>query len=449
MSVKVENLEKNMAKLTVEVDAADFDKAIVTSYNKNKGKFNLPGFRKGKAPMEMIKKMYGVQVFYEDALNEVLDKTYPDAAKESGLEIVSRPEIGVDQMGEGKNLIYTATVAVKPAVTLGEYKGVTVERADVSVSAKEVNQRLQAELEKNARIVEVDRPIQKDDIANIDFVGSVDGKEFPGGKGEDYPLTIGSGTFIPGFEDQLIGKKAGEETDVNVTFPEAYGAKDLAGKEAVFKVNIKTVKEKQVPKADDEFASEVSEFDTLEDYKKDLKKIIKEEKDKQAASANENAVVNKVVENASLESPEPMIDNQLDSMYYDYTMRLQQQGIPMDQYLQITGMTEEKLKEQMKPSAEKNIRTSLVLEAIMKQENITVSDDRVDEEFKKIADQYKMKFDDLMKTVTDSQKESIKRELSIQETVDMLVAEANLVKAEKKAAKDEAEEGTESTESAE
>ncbi len=449
MSVKVENLEKNMAKLTVEVDAADFDKAIVTSYNKNKGKFNLPGFRKGKAPMEMIKKMYGVQVFYEDALNEVLDKTYPDAAKESGLEIVSRPEIGVDQMGEGKNLIYTATVAVKPAVTLGEYKGVTVERADVSVSAKEVNQRLQAELEKNARIVEVDRPIQKDDIANIDFVGSVDGKEFPGGKGEDYPLTIGSGTFIPGFEDQLIGKKAGEETDVNVTFPEAYGAKDLAGKEAVFKVNIKTVKEKQVPKADDEFASEVSEFDTLEDYKKDLKKIIKEEKDKQAASANENAVVNKVVENASLEIPEPMIDNQLDSMYYDYTMRLQQQGIPMDQYLQITGMTEEKLKEQMKPSAEKNIRTSLVLEAIMKQENITVSDDRVDEEFKKIADQYKMKFDDLMKTVTDSQKESIKRELSIQETVDMLVAEANLVKAEKKAAKDEAEEGTESTESAE
>ena len=274
MSVKVENLEKNMAKLTVEVDNAEFLKAIDVAYKKNRNKFNLPGFRKGKAPKEMIMKMYGPQVFFEDALNEILDKTYPEAAKESGLEIVSRPEIGVEQIGMDQNVIYTATVAVKPEVTLGEYKGVTVEKAETTVSAKEVNEKLAAELEKNARVVEVEREIKKDDIANIDFVGSVDGVEFEGGKGEDYPLTIGSGTFIPGFEDQLIGHKAGETVDVKVTFPENYGAKDLAGKEALFVTTIKTVKEKQVPAADDEFASEVSEFDTLDEYKKDLKKTL-------------------------------------------------------------------------------------------------------------------------------------------------------------------------------
>ncbi len=443
MSVKVENLEKSMAKLTVEVEAAEFDKALVKAYNKTKNRFNLPGFRKGKAPMAMIEKMYGVEVFYEEAINTVLDATYPEAMKESGLDIVSRPEIAVDQIGKGQNLVYTATVAVKPVVTLGEYKGVTVEKADTTVSAKEVTERLNRELEKNARVVDVDREIKTDDTATIDFVGSVDGVEFPGGKGEDYPLTIGSGTFIPGFEDQLIGHKTGETVDVNVTFPEEYGAKDLAGKAALFKVTIKGVKEKQVPAADDEFASEVSEFDTLDEYKKDLKKTIKEEKEKQAAAANENAVVAKVVENASLEIPAPMVEMQVEQMYYDYQMRLQQQGIPMDQYLQITGLTKEKLEEQMKPSAENNIKSSLVLEAIQKQENIEASDEKVEEEFKKIAEQYKMKYEDLVKTVTDSQKESVKRELSIQATIDMLVAEANFVKAEKKAKKEETAENAE------
>ena len=292
-------------------------------------------------------------------------------------------------------------------------------------------------------MVDVDREIKTDDTATIDFVGSVDGVEFPGGKGEDYPLTIGSGTFIPGFEDQLIGHKTGETVDVNVTFPEEYGAKDLAGKAALFKVTIKGVKEKQVPAADDEFASEVSEFDTLDEYKKDLKKTIKEEKEKQAAAANENAVVAKVVENATLEIPAPMVEMQVEQMYYDYQMRLQQQGIPMDQYLQITGLTKEKLEEQMKPSAENNIKSSLVLEAIQKQENIEASDEKVEEEFKKIAEQYKMKYEDLVKTVTDSQKESVKRELSIQATIDMLVAEANFVKAEKKAKKEETAENAE------
>ncbi len=442
MSVKVENLEHNMAKLTIEVDNAEFLKAIDAAYNKNKGRFNLPGFRKGHAPKAMIEKMYGPQVFFEDALNEVLDKTYPDAAKESGLEIVSRPEIGVDQIGADKNLIYTATVAVKPEVTLGEYKGVTVEKAETTVTAKEVNEKLKQELEKNARVVEVDRAIKKNDIATIDFVGSVDGKEFEGGKGEDYPLTIGSGTFIPGFEDQLIGHKAGETVDVNVTFPEEYGAKDLAGKAALFKTAIKLVKEKQVPAADDEFASEVSEFDTLDEYKKDLKKTLKEAKEKQATSANENSVVAKVVDNATVDIPKAMIDAQLDNMIYDYQMRLQQQGIPMDQYLKITGQTVEQLREQMMPNAERNIKTSLVIEAVMKAENITVADDRCDEEFKKIADQYKMKYEDLMKNMTDSQKDSMKRDLAFQDTVDFLVSEANLVKPEKKkkSDKDEAEE---------
>lgn len=435
MSVKVENLEKNMAKLTVEVDNAEFLKAIDVAYKKNRNKFNLPGFRKGKAPKEMIMKMYGPQVFFEDALNEILDKTYPEAAKESGLEIVSRPEIGVEQIGMDQNVIYTATVAVKPEVTLGEYKGVTVEKAETTVSAKEVNEKLAAELEKNARVVEVEREIKKDDIATIDFVGSVDGVEFEGGKGEDYPLTIGSGTFIPGFEDQLIGHKAGETVDVKVTFPENYGAKDLAGKEALFVTTIKAVKEKQVPAADDEFASEVSEFDTLDEYKKDLKKTLKEEKEKAATTTNERNVIAKVVENASVEIPAPMLEARLDNMLYDYQTRLAQQGIPMDQYLQITGQTVEQIKEQMKESAEKNLKTSLVIEAIMEKENITVADERVDEEFKKIAEQYKMEYDDLKKTVSEEQKESMKREIAFQETIDMLVAEANLVKAEKKSKK--------------
>ena len=435
MSVKVENLEKNMAKLTVEVDNAEFLKAIDVAYKKNRNKFNLPGFRKGKAPKEMIMKMYGPQVFFEDALNEILDKTYPEAAKESGLEIVSRPEIGVEQIGMDQNVIYTATVAVKPEVTLGEYKGVTVEKAETTVSAKEVNEKLAAELEKNARVVDVDREIKKDDIANIDFVGSVDGVEFEGGKGEDYPLTIGSGTFIPGFEDQLIGHKAGETVDVKVTFPENYGARDLAGKEALFVTTIKTVKEKQVPAADDEFASEVSEFDTLDEYKKDLKKTLKEEKEKAATTTNERNVIAKVVENASVEIPAPMLEAQLDNMLYDYQTRLAQQGIPMDQYLKITGQTVEQIKDQMKESAEKNLKTSLVIEAIMEKENITVAEERVDEEFKKIAEQYKMEYDDLKKTVSEEQKESMKREIAFQETIDMLVAEANLVKAEKKSKK--------------
>lgn len=441
MSVKVEKLEKNMAKIIVEVDAAEFDKALVSSYNKNKGKYNLPGFRKGKAPMAMIEKAYGPQVFFETAVDELLDKTYPDAMKESGLEIVSRPEISVDQIGKGQNLIYTATVAVKPEVTLGEYKGVTAVKADTKVTAADVKAELDKALEQNARMVDVERAIKKNDIAKIDFVGYVDGKEFAGGKGEDYPLTIGSGTFIPGFEDQLIGAKTGDEVDVNVTFPEAYGAKELAGKAALFKVTIKQVQEKQVPKADDEFASEVSEFDTLAAYKEDIKKKLKEKKEEQAEAANENAVVAAVVENASMEIPDPMIESQVMNMLNDYARRLQQQGIPLDQYLQITGQTAETLKEQMRPSAEKNIKTRLVLEAVCEKEGITATDEEMDEAFKEIAEQYNMKLEDLMKNVGDFEKEQMKKDLAIQNTIDFLVKEAKLV-APKKEAKDDAKEET-------
>lgn len=440
MSVKVENLEKSMAKLTVTVSAAEFEKALEQSFRKNKNRFNVPGFRKGKATRQMVEKMFGESALYDDALNFALDASYPDASRESGLAIVSRPEISIEQIGKGQDLIYTASVAVKPEVTLGEYKGVTAEKAETTVSAKEVTERLNRELEKNARIVEVERSVKTGDTALIDFVGTIDGAEFAGGKGEDYPLEIGSGTFIPGFEDQLIGHKTGEAVEVNVSFPEDYGAKELAGKAAVFQCTIKSVKEKQIPKADDEFASEVSEFETLEEYKKDLKKQLKEQKDKQATTQNENNVVRAVVANASVELPKPMVDMQLDQMFYDYTARLQQQGIPMDQYMQITGQNEQDIKEQMRSQAEEQIKTSLVLEAIQKKENITVADERVEEEFNRIAEQYKMKPEDLMKTVTESQRESVKQELAVQETIDMLVAEAKLVKPEKKSKKDEAAE---------
>ncbi len=440
MSVKVENLEKSMAKLTVTVSAVEFEKALEQSFRKNKNRFNVPGFRKGKATRQMVEKMFGESALYDDALNFALDASYPDASRESGLAIVSRPEISIEQIGKGQDLIYTASVAVKPEVTLGEYKGVTAEKAETTVSAKEVTERLNRELEKNARIVEVERSIKTGDTALIDFVGTIDGAEFAGGKGEDYPLEIGSGTFIPGFEDQLIGHKTGEAVEVNVSFPEDYGAKELAGKAAVFQCTIKSVKEKQIPKADDEFASEVSEFETLEEYKKDLKKQLKEQKDKQATTQNENNVVRAVVANASVELPKPMVDMQLDQMFYDYTARLQQQGIPMDQYMQITGQNEQDIKEQMRSQAEEQIKTSLVLEAIQKKENITVADERVEEEFNRIAEQYKMKPEDLMKTVTESQRGSVKQELAVQETIDMLVAEAKLVKPEKKSKKDEAAE---------
>ena len=363
MSVQVEKLEKNMAKLTVEVSAEDFKAAIKKAFNKNKNRFSIPGFRKGKAPQAMIEKMYGEGVFYEDAADEAINASYAEAMKESGLDIVSRPEVTIEKIGKDEPFVYSALVAVKPEVTLGQYKGVEVEKADASVSAEDVEAELKKVQEQNARLLTVeDRGVEDGDQTVIDFEGFVDGKGFEGGKAEDYPLTIGSHSFIDTFEEQLIGKKIGEECEVNVTFPTEYHAADLAGKPATFKVTVKEIKVKELPELNDEFASEVSEFDTLDEYKKDVEKKLAEKKEIEANSKNEDAVVAKVVENASMEIPDKMIDAQAENMVQDMARRMQSQGLSLDMYLKYTGMTVEQMKEQARPDAEKRIRTRLVLE---------------------------------------------------------------------------------------
>ena len=428
MSLQVEKLEKNMAKITVEVPAEQFEKALTAAFNKNKSRFNIPGFRKGKAPQAMVEKMYGVEVLYEDAINEALDATYGDAVTESGLEVVSRPEIDVVQVEKGKELIYTATVAVKPEVTLGEYKGIEVEKASAEVTDEDIEAELKKVQEQNSRLITVeDRAVEDGDQTVIDFEGSVDGTPFEGGKGEDYPLTIGSHSFIDTFEEQLIGKNIGEECEVHVTFPEEYHAKDLAGKPAVFKVTVKEIKRKELPELNDEFAGEVSEFETLEEYKNDVKSKLSLKKQKDAATENENHVVDKVVENAQMDIPEPMIDSQVNNMVNDYARRMQSQGLSLEQYMQFTGMTIETLKEQMKPQAVKRIQTRLVLEAIVKAENITVSDEAVEKEIADMAESYKMEVAQIKEYMGENGIEQMKEDLAVQEAVDFLVAEAKLV----------------------
>lgn len=428
MSLQVEKLEKNMAKLTVEVPAEQFEKALTTAFNKNKSRFNIPGFRKGKAPQAMVEKMYGVEVLYEDAINEALDATYGDAVTESELDVVSRPEIDVVQVEKGKELIYTATVAVKPEVTLGEYKGIEVEKASAEVSDEDIEAELKKVQEQNSRLITVeDRAVEDGDQTVVDFEGFVDGTPFEGGKGEDYPLTIGSHSFIDTFEEQLIGKNIGEECEVNVTFPEEYHAKELAGKPAVFKVTVKEIKRKELPELNDEFAGEVSEFETLEEYKNDVKAKLSLTKQKEAATENENHVVDKVVENATMDIPEPMIDSQVNNMVNDYARRMQSQGLSLEQYMQFTGMTIETLKEQMKPQAVKRIQTRLVLEAIVKAENITVSDEAVEKEIADMAESYKMEVAQIKEYMGENGIEQMKEDLAVQEAVDFLVAEAKLV----------------------
>lgn len=428
MSLQVEKLEKNMAKLTVEVPAEEFNKALTAAYNKNKGRFNIPGFRKGKAPQAMVEKMYGVGVLYEDAVNEALDATYGGAVEESGLDVVSRPEIAVVQAEKGKELIYTATVAVKPEVVLGEYKGIEVTKASAEVTEEDIEEELKKVQEQNSRLITVeDRAIEDGDQTVIDFEGFVDGKAFEGGKGEDYPLTIGSHSFIDTFEDQLIGKKIGELCEINVTFPNEYHATDLAGKPAMFKVTVKEVKRKELPELNDEFAGEVSEFDTLEDYKKDIKEKAAVKKEKAAATENEDHVVEKVAENATMEIPEPMIDTQVNSMVNDYARRMESQGLSLDQYMKFTGMTIESLKEQMKPQAIKRIQTRLVLEAVAKEENITVTDEKVEKEIATMAENYKMEVSQIKEYLGETGIEQMKEDLAVQEAVDFLVAEAKLV----------------------
>ena len=428
MSVQVEKLEKNMAKLTIEVDTAQFEDAMKKAFNKNKNKFNIPGFRKGKAPRAMIEKMYGEGIFYEDAADEAINATCMQAMNESELEIVSRPEVSVEQIGKDKPFIYTAIVAIRPEVTLGEYKGIEVEKAEAAVAAEDVDAELKRVQEQNARQITVeDRPVADGDQTVIDFEGFVDGKSFDGGKAEDYALTIGSHSFIDTFEEQLIGKSIGEECEVNVTFPEEYHAAELAGKPATFKVTVKEIKVKELPELDDEFAGEVSEFDTLDEYKKDIEAKILERKQKEAATENENRVIEKVVANATMEIPDKMVEGQIDNMVQDTARRMQSQGLSMEMYMKYTGMTMESMREQMQPQALKRIQTRLVLEEVAKAENIQVSDERLDEEIAKMAASYQMEADKLKEYMSDHDKDQMKEDLAVQEAVDFLVAEAKLV----------------------
>ena len=424
MSVQVEKLEKNMAKLTVEVPAEDVEKAIQGAYKKTKKSINIPGFRKGKAPRQLIEKMYGKEVFYSDAVDAMLPKAYSDAVEECGEEIVSYPKIDVVQIESGKPFIFTAEVAVKPAVTLGEYKGIQVEKAPIEVTDEEIEAQVNKEREANSRTVTVeDRAVQKGDIATIDFEGFVDGVAFDGGKGENYDLEIGSNTFIPGFEDQLVGAEIGKELDVNVIFPEEYGAKELAGKEAVFKCKVNGIKVKELPEADDEFAQEVSEFDTLDEYKADIKAKLLKDKEDEAKRAKEDAVIGKIVENATMDIPDAMVEYQTQQMLDDFGRRMQSQGLSLEQYFQFTGMTEADYKEQMKPRALQNIQSRLVLEAVAEAEKLEATEEDLEKEYAKMAEQYKLDVDKVKEIFGEYQKEELKKDIVIQKAAE-LVTEA-------------------------
>ena len=427
MAVQVEKKEKSMAVITVTVPAEDFAKAMKETYNREKGRYQLPGFRKGHAPQKMIEQFYGKGVFFEGAVNSCINKTYADAAKESGLDIVSRPEIDVTQVEAGKDLIYTATVAVKPDVTLGEYKGIEVQKADMTVTDQDVEDAVRRELEKDSRLVTVtDRAAKDGDTVKIDFDGSVDGVAFDGGKGENYPLQLGSGSFIPGFEDQIVGHSAGDAFDVEVTFPEDYHAKELAGKAAVFKTVLHEIQTREVPELTDAYADDKG-FDSVDAFREDVKQKLTDAKAKSAAAANENAVIGKVVENAQIELPEPMIETQVEQMIDDYARRMQSQGLQLDQYMEYTGMTMDKLKEQFHPQAVRNLKTRLTLEKVVEAENIEVSEEAIEAEIKRMAEQYKVDFEKMKEFMTEDDKKNISMDLKIQEAVDFLVAEAKLV----------------------
>ena len=444
MSLQVEKLEKNMAKLTIEVDAAEFDKAIESAYQKNKGKISIPGFRKGKAPRKMIEQMYGKEVFYEDAANEIIPGAYDKALEECTEEIVSSPKIEVVQLEAGKPFIFTAEVALKPAVTLGKYKGVKIDKIDVEVTDAEIEAEINTERENSARTIPVtDRAVKDGDMTVIDFEGFVDGVAFAGGKGEDYPLTIGSGAFIPGFEEALIGAEIGVETDVNVTFPEDYQADELAGKAAVFKCTVKEIKEKELPELDDEFASEVSEYDTFEEYKASIVKRIADKKEADAKNAKEDAVIEAIIADATMEIPDAMLETQQRQMVEDFAQRIQSQGLSMEQYMQFTGVTPQILIEQVKPQAMKRIQSRLVLEAVVAAESITASEEDFEAEVTKMAEAYKMENDKVKELLGENGKKQVMEDICISKAVEFVVANAKEAKpAAKKStkAKKEAEE---------
>lgn len=423
MSLQVEKLENNMAKLTIEASAEEFEKAIQGAYQKSKNKFNVPGFRKGKVPRQMIEKVYGAGAFYEDAANSIIPDAYADAADECDLDIVSQPKIDVVQIEKGKAFIFTAEVALKPDVTLGEYKGIEIEKISTEVTDEEVNAEIDKERENNSRIVTAPRrkKVKNGDITIINFEGFVDGVPFEGGKGEDYQLEIGSHSFIDTFEDQLIGVEIGVEKEVNVTFPEAYQAPELAGKPAVFKVTVNEIKVKELPEADDEFAQDVSDFDTLEEYKADIKAKLAEKKENEAKGKKEDAIIEKIIEGAAMDLPTPMIDTQVNRMAEDFAQRIQSQGLSVDQYFQFTGMNKETFLAQMKPQAEKRIQSRLVLEAIAKEEDIQISDEAVEAEITSMAESYKMEVDKLKELISDNEEEQMKSDLAVQEAVKLVV----------------------------
>ncbi len=428
MSLQVERLEKNMAKLTIEVPAEELEKALQNAYLKNRKQISVPGFRKGKVPRQMIEKMYGPEIFYDDAANALIPDAYAAAVDECELELVSRPAISIEKIAKGESFVFTAEVAVKPEVTLGQYKGIEVEKEDTSATEEEIQAALNKEQESNSRTITVeDRAVQDGDMTVIDFEGFADGTAFEGGKGTDYPLTIGSGAFIPGFEEQLIGAEIGKEVEVNVTFPEEYHAKDLAGKPAVFKCTVKEIKVKELPELDDEFAKDVSEFDTLEEYKADLKKKLEEKKAEEAKGRKEDAVIEKIIEGASMEIPDAMVETQAEQLVDDFAQRLQMQGMSMDQYMQYTGAGMEAMIERMKPQAVKRIQSRLVLEAVAAAEQIEIGEDEIEAEIGRMAEAYKMEVEKVKEILGESEKENMKDDLAIRKAID-LVTEAAVEK---------------------
>ena len=425
MSVQVEKLEKNMAKLTIEVSSEEFEKAIAKAYKKNKNKISMPGFRKGKAPRAMIEKMYGKGVFYEDAANSIIPDAYADAAKESELEIVAQPEIDVTQIESGKPFIFTATVALKPEVTLGEYKGIEVEKKEVEVTDEEVDTEINRVRESNARMIDIDdRAAQDGDTVVIDFDGYVDGKQFEGGKAEDYSLVLGSHSFIDNFEEQLEGKNIGEDVTVNVTFPENYQAEELQGKPAEFKVKIKEIKVKELPELDDDFAQDVSNFDTIAEYKEDLKKKLAENKEEALKRERDETVIGKIIENAQMDIPEQMVEAQTRQMTQEFAQRLSSQGLSIDQYMQFTGLTPQKMIEELKPQALKRIQSRLVLEAVVAAENIETSEDELNKEIENMASMYQMEVDKLKEVIGEEEKKQISLDLAVQKAVEMVTSAA-------------------------
>ncbi len=425
MSVQVETLEKNMAKLTVEVSEDRLEEALQQVYLKQRNMIRVPGFRKGKVPRMMIERMYGPEIFYEDAANRLIRENYGPAADESGLDIVSRAEIDVVQLEKGKPFVFTAEVAVRPEVKLGEYKGVLVSKVDTAVTEEEIDDVIRKEQENNARIITAeDRVIEEGDTAVIDYKGFVDGVAFEGGSDENHALEIGSHTFIDTFEDQLIGKKGGDEVEVNVVFPEEYHAQELAGKPAVFQVKIQEVRIKELPELDDEFAQDVSEFDTMQEYRENIRKDLAKSKEAEAKSAKENEAVSKIVEASEMELPEPMIEMQVDIMLDEFAQRIRYQGLEFEQYLQISGITEEKLKEQIRPDAVKRIQSSLVLEQIVKEENIQTTDEELEQEIERIAGMYRMEADKVKEQMGEEEEKSIRKDYAVQKAVDFILEHA-------------------------